>query len=1512
VTETAHEWWGQLRHDGVLIAPALLDEFFPTLPDLRERDYQRLRDAWLALEARPDEGDSQRTFVEAVVRGLCDLVGWQKGPQVEDRFKATSPTGQRLRPDWVLIEGSGDAAALAVAFDQIDRLGIGRGKRAYARLVELLRATGIPLGLLTNGRQLRLVHAGPDYAAWAEWDASAWFDEAEGRNQLRGLRVLLGHGSLTSPPEGQGLVAAIQASRHRQGDLAQVLGEQVRQAVEHVIDAIDTGLSRDPDLLRQVHKDPRSGQDIGDQAVLAAIYQAATRVVMRLVVLLYAEARELLPRSNETYHRSYGVEGLYHQLTAAQRHAGGTGPLNERMDAWPRLLALFRVVHEGSPHQDLPIRDYGGTLFRSGDLDAPDPVLRALRVLEQEGTSDAVLLRILRLLKIGRVKVRRGRSSSWVSGPVDFSDLRTEYIGIIYEGLLDFELKRAPDDDSIVFLNLGKQPALPLARLEAMSDKQVKDLIAELRKDKPAAGADASGEDDEPTEDQTDEAAETEESDDLEEGPVDEDEPEATDEELRRRAQQWAERAVEAAGIVRKRGKKSASEHARARAAAGAKLIERVVGPDRLYLATWGGLRKGTGTFYTRPALAVPTTQRTLELLCYDRTDHGLIPKAPEEILELKVCDPAMGSGSFLVAALRYLTEALANSLVFHERIGERDDKATVTLPLGQQAQGDPHEELLPVRREDDRFDSLLRARLARHVVERCIYGVDINPMAVELARLALWVETLDRELPFEFLDHKLKVGNALIGCWVHLTLDYPAKAWEREAGDGKSGDQTKWLTQTYRETVKPELKELLERRLGTLRLPGMADVDEDPLDTFIDLRSELQAIHDLPTRDEREAAYGLFVESEAYQSTKALMDRWCATWFWPTEEDRREPALTPSEWAHPSTVTRATVAEVSEAHGFFHWELEFADAFSPESPGFDAVIGNPPWETVQPESLEFFSNHDPLYRTYNRQRAESRRKELFEHDPGIQHEWLAYESGFKALSHWLKSSEEAFDVSPARGRAGADLKDRWEQDRRERAALAHRDHPFRHQGSGKLYTYKAFLEVAHHLLRQGGRLGFIVPSGLWTDKGATELRQLFLDRSSWEWCYAFENKRKIFPIHGMFKFAAIVVQREDRTQALKAAFMRHDVSEWERPQPPSVDLAVKDIERFSPKTLSFLELKDDADLRISERLYADHPLLGEVCDDLGAHYRQELNMTSDSKYFVSLGKLTGRDLLQSEEDTRDPRVRARLWVAGYAPLYEGKSLWIHDPYYLGKGTSASVSRFVAMDDLGDLLDEDWLEARLAFRDVAASTNMRTLVAGLMPPAPHGNKLPTINGLGDRAPTMAVLLGSIVLDYLIRMKISTTLNWFYVETLPIGTGWNAGAFMRNADNLARRLNALGADFDDPARAPLVDGMSRMSTRLLLDAMVADLYRLEVEDMEHIATRFPIYDKSAAKFAYPRLVPQVYQAFRDGGQAAAQKTAEDLTAERHKAGLGFGLDEVYVPDGGWTKANREAQKILEAG
>ncbi len=754
-----YAWWASLKHGGLLIAPSRLSEFFveecEPLPgyveDRLRRDITRYKDA----NNRKNLPQLLDTVLEDVLKLSKD--SWIKGNALDRSWSQRAITGENIKPRQVWQDSNGSVLPVFVPDDSISRLGIGKGRRAVSRVIEWLRKANqnnqkIKIALLTNGRQWRLINAGSDYDAWCEWDTDLWFTEGKPSLQVLALRLLLGEQSLhpEQPEKPCLLIQAIQASRQGQAELSDVLGERVRKAVELLIKESSPALA-----------DLGSGENAVSRR---DIYIAATRLIMRCVVILFAEARDLLPRNNPIYYGSYGINGLREQL---DRLAGGRA--NERLrhgySAWSRLLALFRLVYQGCAHEKMPIPRYGGGLFTPGNAEAKDSILRALAAFEntEHTPSDAAVYQILELLSRSKVKVRQGRGSTWVEAPVDFSDLSSEYIGILYEGLLDFELRRAGEEEPILFLNLGNQPALPLARLEAMDDKTLASLVEKLKKKSQSTLSDdeeesveeeveeIEAEDDNEIEEET--AIETE----LEEVEVDED----LVRELRERSHQWAVRAVKAGKLIAKPRSKKAevlAQYEQAVNKAADSLVARIVLPGEWFLIRWGGTRKGSGTFYTRPQLAIPTTRRTLQPLVYEK--ESSIPKKPEEILALKVCDPAMGSGSFLVAALRFLTEALYESLHYYGRIEAHGDKTLCRLADGE-GTNSLLEETLPVLPDHADFDEKLKGRLKCYIAEWCIYGVDIDPLAVELARLSVWVETMDRTLPFSFLNHKLKCGNS-------------------------------------------------------------------------------------------------------------------------------------------------------------------------------------------------------------------------------------------------------------------------------------------------------------------------------------------------------------------------------------------------------------------------------------------------------------------------------------------------------------------------------------------------------------------------------------------------------------------------------------------------------------------------------------------------------------------------------------------------------------------------------
>ena len=1273
--------WDRLRHGGLLLDPQRLSEVAlhnpEPLPTFYERDLRKKIGNLLN-----DPGSSSAdisSFVGFVLRSVCgfdEVMGsWQKGPQVNPDWGRSAISGETVKPRHIWTSKNG--GVLPVFIDREKRVGVGRGRRIASQVLGWLRDGQEQLALITNGYQWRLVFAGLDFDAWCEWDINLWLEEGELSPQVAALRGLMQPALWVPPSEGENppLLQAIRDSRKGQAELSQVLGERVREAVEILVQSHG-------EVLREHCADVEPAQ----------VYRAAVRVVMRMVVVLFAESRELLPRDNALYHGSYGIGGLLEELEKVAARGGNR--LARAHGAWPRILALFQLIREGSHHPSLPVPEYGGDLFAPGEADGKNGLNRALAVFEnacfdRELLSDHEVHQILEQITRTRVKLRQGRSATWVAAPIDFSDLSSEYIGILYEGLLDFELKTAPAGDPVIFLAVGDQPALPLSRLEEMSDKALQDLFEALKDKSKKEDAQPEGESEQTEEDDpSDESAEADYDHQSEEQGDDQELDDGGDERhsTRTRAESWASRAVEVAKLVKKpRGKLTPEKkllHERAVSLKARQLVSRVILPNEWYLVRWGGTRKGSGTFYTRPGLAVPTVQRTLRPLCFD--DSGV--KKPEEILALQVIDPACGSGTFPVAALRYLTDALYSSLYHHGRIHEQADRALISLLEGP---GDGVEEssclcseLLPCSPEDPNFEPRLKAVLRRHVVERCIYGVDLDPLAVELCRLALWIETMDRNLPFSFLDHKVKCGNGLVGAWFDQFRHYPVMAFKnREGGDKNHSkgvhfpkDARGKAIKAFVKTIKPLLADTIrgQVRIGQKGQVDPSAVHDETLEVF-------EKLHALPVHDtaERSRLYREeLLGSGPWQSLKVAMDCWCACWFWPPE--RLDCAPLPNKFADPQGETQSLITELAAKHRFFHWELEFPDVFREEGAGFDAVMGNPPWEIAKPNSKEFFSNIDPLYRSYGKQEALGKQREYFE-DQNIEQRWIDYNADLRAQSNLFKYVARPFGdpdkvedskdrFSLIGGKKNAELHQIWKNQRVRERGYADSSHPFSHQGSADINLYKLFLEQAHALLRQGGRMGFIVPSGLYSDYGTGGLRELFLEHCSWEWIFGFENRDKIFDIHRSFKFNPVIIEKGGKTRAINTAFMRRSLDDWERAEEFVTEYTAERVEQFSPHSKAILEIQSVRDLEILEKIYSNSVLLGdEGPDGWGIKYATEFHMTNDSKLFPPRPKWEDKGY-RPDEYSRwllgDWRPIEELWSElGTQALPEGKTRCAQPPY---------------------------------------------------------------------------------------------------------------------------------------------------------------------------------------------------------------------------------------------------------
>jgi hypothetical protein len=1482
-----YAWWASLNHGGMLIAPSkLAGRFEETIAPLPETVASRLRRD--VLRAQDGGADSVSTFVDTVLEDVVGLhhARWTKGADVAKECSRTSNAGETLKPARVWLGENGARLALFYADTQSGGLRVpkGRGRRAVVRVVEWLRKGTEKIALLATGRQLRLVHAGSDYEAFCEWDTDLWFREGAPGPQVDALRLLLATEALTPPKVGapSPLLAAIAESRKGQAELSAALGERVRQAVELLIQASG------PRLAPLVEASDASRVDERD------VYLAATRLVLRCVVVLFAEARELLPRTNPVYEQSYGLQALRVEL---ERQSGGRSAerLRTRYGAWPRLLALFSLMFEGSAHEALPLTRYGGGLFEPGDEASDDPVRRAIAAFEQADVRDTDVQRILELLTRCPTRVRQGRGFTTVQTPVDFSDLGSEYLGILYEGLLDYELKRAGATDAVIFLGVGSEPALPFDLLNRMSNDDLAELLKKLGKaTKPSA--DEEEEEDEAEEDDDEQAEAGEDAAPADESAVVDDSDDRGT--IREHVQDWAERAVKAAKLV-KYPKKDTDPRARDAfanevKARGRSLVRRLVLPGDWYLVRWGGTRKGAGTFYTRPQLTGPMVRRALAPLCFDDAVDGNDPrpKKPEEILANRVCDPAMGSGSFLVSALRYLTDALLQSLYVHGRLAQHGERWYIRLADGLPLD-DPGQESLPAPKDDDNLDDILRARLKRHVVERCIYGVDLDPLAVELARTALWVETMDYQLPFGFLDHKLKCGNALVGAWLDRFEDYPIRAWDREGGDAKhtnfvhhfrlekgkkKGDVWTAAIKTHREKViLPELRSELEKlkaeAAGQVVAEFVADgkkaaaLHAEALAAFEELHRIIpiyEAAHRAKVYKEK------VLQNPSLKALRQALDTWCAIWFWPA--DKLDLAPTPANLLAPPAETRAEVARLARELRLFHWEVEFPEVMTGPTSGFSAVVGNPPWETQKPNSMEFFSNEDPLYRTYGKQEALKKQKNFFGERAGVEQRWLGYNGRFKALSNWTKYAAYPFgaDVSGGEGVAGVDasLARIWADGRVTRPTFADRTHPFQHQGSADINTYKMFLEVAHALLAQGGGLGFLVPSGLYTDNGTQALRNLFFDRCSWTHLYAFQNERFVFEgIHHSFKMVVTHARKGGKTEELRTRFR---IGPGDSPESSEIEddlsdaaaylvLPLQQIIQFSPNIRSILEVRSRADLQAIATSYERAVLVGSRAhNSWGIESSRELHSTDDSSLLRPTAQLEAEGASRTQYGTwNHPQLGALL------PLYEGRLFNAFD-FAAKEWVSGTGLRAVWRDSgwdaknigpqycvaVSDLKRHPLYRSRpkLSFRNISRSTDTRSFLATVLArdPTPHVTSNWFTKEPFDSWPVCAIV-DSFVFDHVVRARLAGThLDYYLVAEFPLPPrsprSLALAPFVLRLANCHIRYAPEWSLFAE--RQPVFARRSwrswwarlpheRVRLRSILDAAVAELYGLDLHAFEWV-------------------------------------------------------------------------------
>lgn len=613
--------------------------------------------------------------------------------------------------------------------------------------------------------------------------------------------------------------------------------------------------------------------------------------------------------------------------------------------------------------------------------------------------------------------------------------------------------------------------------------------------------------------------------------------------------------------------------------------------PGTLYLKAGAG-RKQSGSFYTSRPLVEFLVRQTLDPLSQGKT--------PEEILALRVLDPAMGSGHFLVGACRHLGEHLLSA--YRKRYEEVRVHQPDLSPDDVFLEAAVHPEVAANWYQEER--ALTACRLL--VAGNCLYGVDKNPLAVDLARVSLWLATAATDHPLTFLDHRLQVGDSLLGLPLYVGIgpepethllqpETPARhASRRRRGEAPAPLLAGIPMQEIITHSTRQLRERLARAMTYLQTISRL-MNDAPGDfarhraAFNAMQGELRVFREL-----HQIRIGRHFLPAENASELDVVNRWLAE-----IAQHGRPSQEARELAAPAR-------DKGAALGAFSWELAFPQVFfGPDGQprddgGFDAVIGNPPWDKIKPNERECLAEFDPT--VWDVQGQERRRfiEELCRANPRARAVWERHEAEAKTLAAvLLKGGIYHHQIAEVQGR----------------------------QTGGDPDTFKFFTERAYQLLREGGCAGIIVPLGIQGSLGTTGLRRLLLNHCRLAYLVKLDNERYIFPgvFHGQ-KFDLMVFAKGGRTENFTAAFFSWEPAEVVlnlHNAPCCLTLEADLYRELSPEEYTFVELHNQREVELLRRLYRQFPRLGERRENgWNVRFSSEFHMTGDSFLFRDAARL--------------------------------------------------------------------------------------------------------------------------------------------------------------------------------------------------------------------------------------------------------------------------------------------------
>ncbi|WP_376704203.1 N-6 DNA methylase [Mesorhizobium sp. ISC25] len=837
---------------------------------------------------------------------------------------------------------------------------------------------------------------------------------------------------------------------------------------------------------------------------------------------------------------------------------------------------------------------------------------------------------------------------------------------------------------------------------------------------------------------------------------------------------------------------------------------------------TRGNVRKKTGSYYTPDGLVQALLDSTLDPVLERAEAEGGV----EAILALSVIDPACGSGHFLLGAARRIASRVA------------------------------------LLRDSDDPDY---SAAMRDVARRCIYGVDRNPMAIELAKVALWIETVEPGKPLGFLDPNLRCGDSLIGVFdISVLRDgIPDDAFKPLAGDDKEA------ASHYRTKNKREVKEREKVETGLGLVAGqkelsqaVAGLQSRPEDSLEDIEGKRRLFN------------SLMAQGGAAWKLKTACNLWTAAWFAPKSEiPTRGRELVPtsgqvSEYLRGITLYGPLLAEAdrcAQRHRFFHWPVEFPDIMG--KGGFDIVIGNPPWERVKLQEEEFFAA--PAPDIANAKNAAARKKliaALGETNPHLADEWNAAVRTAACESAYLRLS----------GR-----------------------YPL--GGVGDVNTYAIFADHFRQAINPNGRAGLILPNGLVTGYTYREFLRHLLSTKTLASFFGFENEDKLFKsVHNETKFGLLTVTggRQKIEQPWFTAHIRQpeQITDPER----RYALTIDEIEAINPNTLNLPAFRRARDAEITATIHKAAPVLVRKHPDGGEENPWQVK-------FKTLFHMAGAsgDFLDHQDIAPiivDRRGALAILTDGRQvyPLYEGKMFWHFDHRYgtyedqtekqANKGVLPHVPDAKHNDPRYRIEPRYWVEARLthealgevcdhkwffAWRDVGPSE--RSFVGTVIPKSGAGDTAYLLCPGRETESNIALtaILGSLVIDYAARQK-SNRMKYFVVEQIPALSSEHLQAncsFLGIPPRAWLSARALELCYTNDEIAPFAHDLGRdhppfrwqPERRILLqaeiDAAVLHLYGLSKNQAEWLLDSFTVLRKYEERdhneFRTKRVVIEMY-------------------------------------------------------